>query len=212
MDEKMIIAKRIARELHDGNLVNLGIGIPTLVADFLEPHQHITFQAENGILGLGPIQEQPTGMVNAGGIPASILSGGAFIDSAMSFALIRGGHIDVTVLGALEVDAEGSIASWIIPGKKVPGMGGAMDLVVGAKKVIIAMTHTNNGKPKILERCNLPLTAYKQANLIVTEIAVMEVTDSGLVLKEVHPDRTIDEVVQLTGAKLDVSHVGVMNL
>ncbi len=212
MDEKTIIAKRIARELHDGNLVNLGIGIPTLVADYIESHQHITFQAENGILGLGPIQESPTGMVNAGGIPASILPGGAFIDSAMSFSLIRGGHIDVTVLGALEVDSEGSIASWIIPGKKVPGMGGAMDLVVGAKKVIIAMTHTNNGKPKILKKCQLPLTAYKQANLIVTEMAVIEVAETGLILREVHPDKTIEEVVQLTGATLDISNVGVMNV
>ena len=212
MDEKTIIAKRIAKELKTGNLVNLGIGIPTLVADYITTEQQITFQAENGILGLGPIQSTPTGMVNAGGVPASILPGGAFIDSLTSFALIRGGHIDITVLGALEVDEAGSIASWIIPGKKVPGMGGAMDLVVGAKKVIIAMTHTNQGKPKILKSCRLPLTAYHEANLIVTELAVIEVGPHGLILKEIHEDTTIETVVSLTEATLDISNVGVMSL
>ncbi|MDP2425441.1 MAG: 3-oxoacid CoA-transferase subunit B [Candidatus Izemoplasmatales bacterium] len=210
MDEKTIIAKRIAKELQDGYLVNLGIGIPTLVADFIEDSQAITFQGENGIIGLGAISNEVTGMVNAGGIPATIKKGASFIDSAMSFALIRGGHIDVTVLGALEVDCEGSIASWIIPGKKVPGMGGAMDLVVGAKKVIIAMTHTNNGLPKILHKCSLPLTAYQQANLIVTEQAVIEVTPKGLKLLEVHPDYTMEEVIQHTQATMDTSNVSIM--
>jgi len=210
MDEKTIIARRIALELEQGNLVNLGIGTPTLVADYVDSNKHITFQAENGIIGLGAVSEVPTGMVNAGGIPATIVPGGAFIDTATSFLLIRGGHIDVTVLGALEVDAEGSVASWIIPGKKVPGMGGAMDLVVGAKKVIIAMTHTNNGIPKILERCSLPLTAYRQANLIVTEQAVIEVQADGLHLLEVHPDFTIQDVLKNTGAKLIVNQITPM--
>lgn len=210
MDEKTIIARRIALELEQGNLVNLGIGTPTLVADYVDPFKHVTFQAENGIIGLGAVSEVPTGMVNAGGIPATIVPGGSFIDTAMSFLLIRGGHIDVTVLGALEVDAEGSVASWIIPGKKVPGMGGAMDLVVGAKKVIIAMTHTNNGTPKILERCSLPLTAYHQANLIVTEQAVIAVREDGLHLLEVHPDYTIQDIIKNTGAKLIVNEVAPM--
>ncbi len=210
MDEKTIIARRIALELEQGNLVNLGIGTPTLVADYVDPFKHVTFQAENGIIGLGAVSDVPTGMVNAGGIPATIVPGGSFIDTAMSFLLIRGGHIDVTVLGALEVDAEGSVASWIIPGKKVPGMGGAMDLVVGAKKVIIAMTHTNNGTPKILERCSLPLTAYQQANLIVTEQAVIAVREDGLHLLEVHPDYTIQDIIKNTGAKLIVNEVAPM--
>jgi 3-oxoacid CoA-transferase B subunit len=149
-------------------------------------------------------------IVNAGGMKASIVKGGAFIDSATSFSFIRGGHIDVTVLGALEVDQEGSVASWIIPGKLVPGMGGAMDLVTGAKQVIIATRHTNKGRTKILKKCRLPLTAYRQANLIVTEMAVMAVKEDGLHLLEVHPDYSIDEVVQLTDADLIINDVKVM--
>lgn len=210
MDEKTVIASRVALELEKGNLVNLGIGIPSMVAEFVLPEQRITFQAENGIIGLGGYLGEDTYTVNASGLKASILPGGAFIDSLTSFSLIRGGHIDVTVLGALEVDEQGSIASWIIPGKKVPGMGGAMDLVMGAKKVIIAMTHTNKGIPKILSRCTLPLTAFRQANLIVTEMAVMEVKEDGLHLLEVHPDYTIQQVRDLTGANLIINNVAPM--
>ena len=191
-------------------MVNLGIGIPTLVANYVSEDKTITFQAENGIIGLGGLVEEETEIVNAGGMGASILTGGAFIDSATSFTFIRGGHIDITVLGALEVDQEGSLASWIIPGKKVPGMGGAMDLVTGAKKVIIAMRHTNKGIPKILKKCSLPLTAKHQVNLIVTEMAVMEVRDDGLYLLEVHPDFSIDDVIKATDADLIVHEVQPM--
>lgn len=207
MDEKQIIAKRIALELNDHDLVNLGIGIPTLVADYVDLDRNITFQAENGVIGLGPITEEETELVNAGGIKATILQGGSYIDSLLSFTLIRGGHIDVTVLGALEVDRFGSLASWIIPGKKVPGMGGAMDLVVGSKKVIIAMTHTIKGKSKILPECVLPLTGYKQANLIVTEMAVISVEEDGLHLLEVNEEYTIDDVVKATLAPLIIKNV-----
>ncbi len=207
MDEKQIIAKRIALELNDGDLVNLGIGIPTLVADYIEEGKHIIFQAENGVIGLGPITDEDTQIVNAGGNKASILPGASYIDSLLSFSLIRGGHIDVTVLGSLEVDSEGSLASWIIPGKRVPGMGGAMDLVVGARKVIIAMTHTNKGQSKILKKCTLPLTAAHQVNLIVTEMAVISVEKDGLHLLEVHPDFSIDDVVKATEAEMNIDSV-----
>lgn len=210
MDEKNIIASRIALELKDGDVVNLGIGTPTLVANYLSSNKHVVLQSENGIIGIGPLTNEPSDIVNAGGMNATIAKGGAFIDSATSFMFIRGGHVDVTVLGALEVDEEGSLASWIIPGKKVPGMGGAMDLVVGAKKVIIAMSHTNNGKSKILKKCTLPLTAYKQANLIVTEMAVMEVCEDGLHLREVHPSYTVSQVVDATEATLIVNKVEAM--
>lgn len=204
MEDKYIIAKRIAMELNDGDLVNLGIGTPTLVADFIPKEKKITLQSENGVIGIGAASDVPTGIVNAGCVNSKREPGGSFIDSATSFALIRGGHVDVTVLGALEVDQDGSLASWIIPGKKVPGMGGAMDLVVGAKKVIIATTHTNNGKPKILKKCALPLTAYRQVDLIVTELAVIAVEQDGLRLLEVHPDHTVEEIVRLTEAPLRV--------
>jgi len=210
MDDKQIIASRIALELENGNLVNLGIGIPSLVADYITEEKNITFQAENGIIGLGPYLTEDTDTVNASGLKASIVKGGAFIDSLLSFSLIRGGHIDITVLGALEVDSEGSIASWIIPGKKVPGMGGAMDLVMGSKKVIIAMTHSNKGIPKIVEKCSLPLTAYKQANLIVTEMCVLEVLKDGLHLIEVNTEYTIEQVIAATGAKLIINQVKPM--
>ena len=207
MNDKEIIASRIALELQDGDLVNLGIGIPTLVANYVPKDKNITFQAENGIIGLGGLVEGETEIVNAGGMGASILDGGAFIDSATSFSFIRGGHIDITVLGALEVDQEGSLASWIIPGKKVPGMGGAMDLVTGAKKVIIATRHTNRGVPKILKKCRLPLTAAHQVNLIVTEMAVMEVRKDGLHLLEVHPNYSLEDVIKATDANLITDHV-----
>ncbi len=210
MTDKEIIASRIALELNDGDLVNLGIGIPTLVANYIPQDKKVTFQSENGIIGIGPLTDCETDLVNAGGMKATIVPGGAFIDSCTSFAFIRGGHIDVTVLGALEVDQEGSLASWIIPGKKVPGMGGAMDLVTGAKKVIIAMRHTNKGIPKILKKCTLPLTAAHQVNLIVTEMAVIEVKKDGMYLLEVHPDYTVKEVLEATKAKLIINDVKSM--
>ena len=210
MTDKEIIASRIALELNDGDLVNLGIGIPSLVANYVPEDKTVTFQAENGIIGLGGLVEDENEIVNASGLGASILNGGAFIDSATSFSFIRGGHIDVTVLGALEVDQEGSLASWIIPGKKVPGMGGAMDLVTGAKKVIIATKHTNRGIPKILKKCSLPLTAAHQVNLIVTEMAVMEVREDGLHLLEVHPDYEVSDVIKLTEAELITNDVKPM--
>lgn len=207
MNDKEIIASRIALELNDGDLVNLGIGIPTLVANYIPKDKKVTFQSENGIVGIGPLTDNKTDLVNAGGMKATIVPGGSFIDSCLSFTFIRGGHIDVTVLGALEVDQEGSLASWIIPGKKVPGMGGAMDLVTGAKKVIIATRHTNKGIPKILKKCSLPLTASHQVNLIVTEMAVMEVKKDGLHLLEVHPNYTVKEVVKVTEADLIINNV-----
>ncbi|MCK5731944.1 MAG: 3-oxoacid CoA-transferase subunit B [Tenericutes bacterium] len=207
MTDKEIIASRIALELNNGDLVNLGIGIPTLVANYVPKDKTVTFQAENGIIGLGGYVEGENEIVNAGGMGASILEGGSFIDSITSFTFIRGGHIDVTVLGALEVDQEGSLASWIIPGKKVPGMGGAMDLVTGAKKVIIATRHSNRGVPKILKKCRLPLTAAHQVNLIVTEMAVMKVEEDGLHLLEIHPSYTLEEVVKVTEAKLIINDV-----
>lgn len=207
MTDKEIIASRIALELNDGDLVNLGIGIPTLVANYVPKDKTVTFQAENGIIGLGGYVEGENEIVNAGGMGASILEGGAFIDSITSFTFIRGGHIAVTVLGALEVDQEGSLASWIIPGKKVPGMGGAMDLVTGAKKVIIATRHTNRGIPKILKKCKLPLTAAHQVDLIVTEMAVMKVEKDGLHLLEVHPSYSLEEVIKATEAELVINDV-----
>ncbi|CCJ33655.1 CoA transferase subunit B [Caloramator australicus] len=202
---KEIIAKRIAKELKDGQLVNLGIGLPTLVANYVPEGVHIIFQSENGMVGMGPAPEkgkEDKNITNAGGMPVTIMPFGAFFDSATSFALIRGGHVDITVLGALEVDQEGNLANWIIPGKMVPGMGGAMDLVVGARKVIVAMQHTSKGQPKILKKCRLPLTAKAEVNMIVTELCVLEVTDKGLVLREIYKDTTIDEVKSLTEADL----------
>ena len=202
---KTTIARRVAKELKDGQLVNLGIGLPTLASNYLEPGVNVILQSENGVIFMGPEaekgQEDPN-LTNAGGLPVTILPGAAYFDSSLSFALIRGGHVDVTVLGTLEVDQEGNIANWTIPGKLVPGMGGAMDLLCGAKKVIVATTHTAKGRPKILKRCSLPLSAQKEVDLIITELAVMEVTKKGLVLREIHPDTTIEEVASLTDAYL----------
>lgn len=205
---KEIIAKRIGSELKDGQLVNLGIGLPTMVANYIPNGVNVTFQSENGMVGMGMTPkagEENKDITNAGGQFSSVLPGGACFDSAMSFAIIRGGHVDITVLGALEVDQEGNLANWIVPGKMVPGMGGAMDLVVGAKKVIIAMQHTAKGTPKILKKCTLPLTAKAQVNLIVTELGVMEVTEKGLVLKEIHKETTVEEIQSLTEAELIIS-------
>lgn len=207
-DIKEIIAKRVAMEFKDGDLVNLGIGLPTLVANYVPEGIDVTFQSENGYIGMGnaPAQgEEIRNLVNAGGMPSTVLPGAAFFDSAMSFAIIRGGHLDCTVLGALQVDAQGNLANWMIPGKKVPGMGGAMDLVTGAKKVIVAMTHTAKDEIKILDKCTLPLTAKGQVNLIITEMGVMEVTDKGLLLKEIHPELSVEEVQAATGATLVIS-------
>ena len=213
---KQIIAKRVAMELKDGQLVNLGIGLPTMVSNYVPEGLMVTFHSENGMVGMGPMPEKGKEcehMQNAGAQYCTILPGGAYFDSAMSFTLIRGGHVDITVLGALEVDEEGNLANWIIPGKMVPGMGGAMDLVTGAKRVIVAMQHTGKGEPKILKKCTLPLTAKGKVNLIVTELCVIEVTKEGLVLKEIHKDTTIEEVIALTQAKLIISEdVKIMDI
>lgn len=215
MDAKDIIARRIAKELKPGYLVNLGIGIPTLVANYIPDDQDIYLQSENGIVGLGGLaanEEICVHLTNPSGQFAKVKKHAAFFDSALSFLMIRGGHLDVTVLGALEVDEEGSLASWIIPGKLVPGMGGSMDLVEGAKRVIVATTHTNKGIPKIRTRCTLPLTGYKKVDLIVTEIAVIEVKEDGLHLIERHPDVSIEDIISQTEAKLHVDHVTLMEV
>ncbi|NLO90783.1 MAG: CoA transferase subunit B [Elusimicrobia bacterium] len=204
------IAKRIALELPENGLVNLGIGMPTLVANYLPDGKNIFFHSENGYIGLGPAPEQGRedwSIVNAGGKPVSIVPGGCFFDSATSFAIIRGGHVDATVLGALEVDEKGNLANYMIPGKMVPGMGGAMDLVVGAKKVIIAMEHVNKkGEPKILKQCRLPLTAKNQVDIVVTEMAFIRVSHEGLVLEEIGEGFTVEQVQAATEAKLVVAH------
>ena len=215
MQTKNFIAKRVAKELKDGDLVNLGIGLPTLVGNFLPNDVHINLQSENGLIGLGPAPTKETfdaDITNAGGQPVTLLPGGMYFDSALSFSIIRGGHVDVTVLGCLQVDQTGSLASWIIPGKMVPGMGGAMDLVTGAKKVIIATTHTNRGLPKILKECSLPLTAKNQVNMIITEMGVMEVKNDGLHLLEYNSEYTIDQIIKATDALLIVNHPLPMKL
>jgi acetate CoA/acetoacetate CoA-transferase beta subunit len=207
-DKKALIAARVAKELKDGDVVNLGIGLPTLVPKYVDPEVSLVLQSENGFLGLKATadnEEDAPYIVNAGGVRAGIEQTGAFFDSADSFTIIRGGHVDATVLGSLQVDEKGNIANWIIPGKKVPGMGGAMDLVVGAKKVIVAMEHTNCGKAKILKQCTLPLTARGQVNMIVTEMGVMDITTDGIVLKEFNPEYTVEEIQQATEAKLIIA-------
>jgi len=209
MKSKEFIARRIAKMLESGNLVNLGAGLPVMVNDYLPEGVNVILQAENGIIGSGAAvsgEDQDPYEMDAGGAPCSVKIGGAIVDSATAFGLIRGGHLDVTVLGAMQADAEGSLANWVVPGGKFTGMGGAMDLVVGAKKVIIATEHcARDGSPKILEKCTFPLTGYKVIDLIVTELAVIEVTDGGLVMKEIAPGVTVDEVVAKTRAKLTVS-------
>jgi acetate CoA/acetoacetate CoA-transferase beta subunit len=205
MDAQSIIARRVARELRDGMLVNLGIGIPTLVANHVPSNVKVFFQSENGLIGTGAIPEegmaQPL-LTDAGGKPVTALPGACTFDSAMSFGLIRGGHVDVTVLGALQVDAKGQLANWMIPGKMVPGMGGAMDLVTGAKRVIIAMQHTAKGKPKIVKKCGLPLTSARPIDLLVTELAVIAFPDGRATLMETGPGVAIEQVVSATEAEL----------
>lgn len=205
INEKEIIAQRIAKELRNGYVVNLGIGLPSLVANYIPEGIHITLQSENGILGMGPLcaeGEEDRDVVNAGNQHVHINKGAAFFDSAVSFAMIRGGHIDMTVLGALQVDEKGNLANHIIPGKMVPGMGGGMDLVAGAKKVIVAMVHTVKGTPKILKKCTLPLTAVSKVHMIVTEKAVIEVTPEGLLLTEIMPGSNIEDILKSTEADL----------
>lgn len=208
LDKKQVreyIARRVAQELKDGYVVNLGIGLPTLVANYIPEGMSVTFQSENGIIGVGPAPapgEEDKDIVNAGGGFVTVLPGAQFFDSCTSFGIIRGGHVDATVLGALEVDQEGNLANWMVPGKMVPGMGGAMDLVVGANQVIVAMEHTSRGKVKIVKKCQLPLTAAKEVNLIITEKCVLEVTPEGLVLREVSPYSSIEDVKATTEADL----------
>jgi acetate CoA/acetoacetate CoA-transferase beta subunit len=206
MDEKVLIAKRVALELKDGDLVNLGIGLPTMVPQFIPHGIEAYFQSENGIVGLAAMPGEGLGnkaLTDAGGGYVGAIPGAASIDSAVSFGLIRGGHLDLSVLGGLEVDEKGLLANWMIPGKMVPGMGGAMDIVTGAKRVIVAMTHTAKGnKPKIIPKCTLPLTSIRRVSLIVTELAVIEPTEAGLVLREVAPGVTVEQVVAATSAKL----------
>lgn len=199
------IAKRVAKELEHGLIVNLGIGLPTKVANYVPDDIEVIFQSENGFVGLGstPTEENlDPNIVNAGGTPVSIKPGGAFFDSSTSFGIIRGGHVDLTVLGALQVDEKGNIANYMIPGKMVPGMGGAMDLLSGAKKVIVAMQHTARGKQKILKECNLPLTAKGAVDRIITEMGVIKVTTEGLVLTEINPEYSVEDVQGATEAKL----------
>jgi len=203
-----VIARRAALELKDGDVVNLGIGLPTCVPNYMPQGVNVILQSENGLLGMGP---EPTTasinneFVNAGGGYITALPGACTFDSATSFGIIRGGHVDVTILGALQVDEKGNLANWMIPGKKTPGMGGAMDLLIGAKKVILAMEHTAKGAHKIMKACTLPLTAAGQVNLIITEMGVMEITPEGIVLMEYNPEFTVEQIQQATEATLIVA-------
>lgn len=206
MDAQMLIASRIAQELRDGMLVNLGIGIPTLVANFVPKGIHVFFQSENGLIGTGPVPEPGMALpwlTDAGGKPVTALPGASTFDSAMSFGLIRGGHLDLTVLGGLQVDQRGRLANWMVPGRMVPGMGGAMDLVAGAKRVIVAMQHTAKGRPKIVRECSLPLTSNRPVDLVVTELAVIGFPGGRATLFEIQNGVTVEEVVAATEAKLE---------
>jgi len=203
-----VIAKRAALELHDGDVVNLGIGIPTAIPNYLPAGINVTLQSENGLLGMGPAPEagkEDLDYVNAGGGFITYQPGAYACSSADSFLIIRGGHVDATFLGAMQVDEKGDLANWMIPGKKTPGMGGAMDLIVGAKRVILTMEHTAKGNPKILKECTLPLTAAGQVNMIITEMGVMNITPEGIVLTEINPEFTVEQVQAATGATLIIS-------
>ncbi|MGG3556846.1 3-oxoacid CoA-transferase subunit B [Peribacillus frigoritolerans] len=208
VDVRNRIAKRAAKEIYDGLIVNLGIGIPTLVADHIPQDIHVLFHAENGVLGTGPSPDpgnEDPALCNAGGFPITTVLGASYFDSATAFGMIRKGYIDITILGALEVSEKGDLANWIVPGKRVPGMGGAMELAQKAKKVIVLMNHVNKqGESKILKSCTLPLTARKSVDLIITDMAVMEVTEEGLVLKEVMAPYTVDDVLRNTEATLKI--------
>lgn len=203
-----VIARRAALELNDGDVVNLGIGLPTMIPNYLPSGVSLTLQSENGLLGIGPAPEpgeEDPDYANAGGGFITYKPGASTFDSATSFAIIRGGHVNVTFLGALQVDEKGNLANWMIPGKLTPGMGGAMDLIVGAKRVIITMEHTAKGNHKILKKCTLPLTAAGQVNMIITEMGVMDITPEGIVLREINPEFTIDQIQEATEATLIIA-------
>jgi acetate CoA/acetoacetate CoA-transferase beta subunit len=207
MTDKEIIARRVARELKDGDRVNLGIGLPTLVAKFLPPSLRVHFHSENGIFGMSPLPGEgfeDRNLTDAGGRPVGALPGACAFDSAFSFGVIRGGHLDVTVLGGLEVDERGILANWMVPGKMVPGMGGAMDLVTGARRVIVAMTHRSPAGAKIVRQCSLPITSIRRVDLVVTELAVIRPTELGLVLEETAPGVSVQQVVEATDAVLSI--------
>ncbi|MFT9846773.1 3-oxoacid CoA-transferase subunit B [Aneurinibacillus sp. REN35] len=208
MNHKERIAARVAQELKDGDVVNLGIGIPTMVVDFLPTDMHVFVHSENGILGVGPTpmpDKIDKDLVNAGKLPVTVLTGASYFDSAASFAMIRGGHVDVSILGVLQVDEQGRIANWAVPGKSVLGVGGAMDLLEGSQKVIVATTHnTKDGQPKLVKKASYPLTSMRKADVIVTELAFFEVGEQGLVLKELAPNVTLEEVRERTEADFQV--------
>ena len=202
-----VIARRVAKEFHNGDVVTLGIGLPTKAIRYVPQDVSIIVQSENGVLGVGGYQDDKTydsHITNAGGVGVTVNAGGCFMDSAMSFAMMRGGHIDISVLGALQVDGKGNVANWCIPGKFTPGMGGAMDLIAGTKKLIVAMEHTAKGAPKILTECTLPLTAAHKVNMIITEKAVFEITARGLVLREISPYSSLEDVRSATDADFEV--------
>lgn len=213
---RQVIAKRAAQELKDGYVVNLGIGLPTIIPNYLDSNISVTFQSENGMLGMGPTPaagDEVSYLTNAGGQYITALPFASTFDSATSFGIIRGGHVDVSILGALQVDEKGDLANWMIPGKKVPGMGGAMDLLAGAKQVILAMEHTAGGNKKILKKCTLPLTAAGQVNKIITEMGVMDITPQGIVLRERHPEFSIEDIQNATDAQLIIAgNVKIMSV